>query len=88
MLLRTLFAAHYADVFPSVTNLRLIAIAAVQLGIASAVSQKIALLESNISVKLYDRSTLPLTFTPEGRKLKENLELDNVQISETIQIFS
>ena len=77
---------HYADVFLSVANLRSIAKAAVQLGTSqSAVSQKIALLESKLSVKLFDRSTRPLTLTPEARKLKESLELYNAQISETIQ---
>ena len=62
---------HYADVFLSVANLRSLAKAAVQLGTSqSAVSQKIALLESKLSVKLFDRSTRPLTLTPRSSKTK------------------
>ena len=45
----------YSDVFLSAANLRSIAKAAAHLGITqSAVSQKIALLESKLSVKLFD----------------------------------
>ena len=77
---------RYSDVFLSAANLRSIAKAAAHLGITqSAVSQKIALLESKLSVKLFDWSTRSLTLTPEARKLKESLELYNAQISETIQ---
>lgn len=88
MLLGALFATRYADVFLSVANLRSIAKAAAHLGVSqSAVSQKIALLESKLAVKLFDRSTRPLTLTPEGRKLKESLELYNAQNSETTTLF-
>ena len=60
---------RYSDVFLSAANLRSIAKAAAHLGISqSAVSQKIALLESKLSVKLFDLTTRPLTLTSEGRK--------------------
>ena len=77
---------RYADVFLSLIDTRSFQHSAQQLGITqSAVSQKIAQLEANLKITLFDRSTRPLTITPEARQLKESIDLYKNNLDETIQ---
>lgn len=77
---------RYADVFLSLIDTRSFQHSAQQLGITqSAVSQKIAQLEANLKITLFDRSTRPLTITPEARQLKESIDQYKTNLDETIQ---
>lgn len=49
-----------------------------------AISRRIAALEADLRLKLFDRATKPTRLTPEGRQLMETLRLSLSQIEATI----
>ena len=51
----------------------------------SAVSQKMTALESCLGVKLFDRSTRPLTFTNQAKYLLQILQKQDLELNEAIQ---
>lgn len=74
-----------AETFLAVCRTRSFHEAAAELGVTqSAVSQKIALLESALSVELFDRTTRPLTVTSEAKLLRSSLEGARKKLGEAI----
>ncbi len=82
----TAVVMRYAPTFLSVVKTRSFLASAGELGISqSAVSQKIAQLESALGVTLLDRSTRPLTVTSAARRLRESIDTSRSHLAGTIR---
>lgn len=77
---------RYTRTFLCVAHERSFLKAARKLNITqSAVSQKMSALESSLGVKLFDRSTRPLSFTNQAKYLLQILQKQDAELNETIQ---
>lgn len=77
---------RYTRTFLTVARERSFLKAAQKLHITqSAVSQKMSALEASLGVKLFDRSTRPLSFTTQAKYLMQILQKQEAELTETIQ---